>query len=420
LEKKKMKDLKAIKDKHMTIDERLEIQLCLDRGMTFKAIAEQLGRDQTTVSKEVKKHLSPAETRAVTKFYKDGRPIPPTPCPSLLKAPFVCNSCKKRHTYCGFQKQLYKAKTAQSQYEQLRSEAREGTPLNKNEFYEMDKVVSNGIKHGQHLYHILQTNNLGISKSTVYRHLKKGYLSVSALNFPRVVKFKPRREKLLEYIPKAAKIGRTYDEFISFTEGNGISSWVEMDTVIGRIGGKVILTLDFTFCNFMAALLLENKTALEVSEKIKALKAEFVKRQLRFGDVFPLLLTDNGGEFANAAAIENDLSGEKETSLFFCDPYKSCQKPKVEKNHTLFRDIVPKGESFDSFSQSIVNKIFSHVNSIKRKSLNGKSPLDIFSFTYGKKVAAILGIMPVPPNEVIQSPKLLRTLNSGSDEKRSR
>jgi IS30 family transposase len=403
-----MKDLKTTKNKHMTIDERLEIQLCLDRGTTFKIIATKIGKDQTTVSKEVKKHMSPAETSTVTKFYKAGVPIPPMPCPSLLKAPFVCNSCKKRHAFCSFRKQLYNAKTAQIQYEQLRSEAREGTPLNKNEFYEMDRVISAGIKHGQHLYHILQTNNLSISKSTVYRYLKKRYLSVSTLDFPRVVKFKPRREKLPDYIPKAAKIGRTYDEFISFREENDISSWVEMDTVIGRVGGKVILTFDFTFCNFMAALLLENKTTLEVSNKIKALKTEFVKRRLRFGDVFPLLLTDNGGEFANVTSIENDLSGEKETSVFFCDPYKSCQKPKVEKNHTLFRDIVPKGESFDSFSQGIVNKIFSHVNSIKRKSLNGRSPLDVFSFTYGKKVAAVLGISPIPPNEVIQSPKLLK------------
>ena len=39
----------------------------------------------------------------------------------------------------------------------------------------------------------------------------------------------------------------------------------------------------------------------------------------------------------------------------------------VEKNHTLFRDIVPKGKSFDKFTQDTVNLIFSHVNSVKRK-----------------------------------------------------
>ncbi|MDR1440515.1 MAG: helix-turn-helix domain-containing protein, partial [Clostridiales bacterium] len=42
----------------MSLDDRQEIQECLNRGMTFKSIAARIGKDQTTVSKEVKKHLS--------------------------------------------------------------------------------------------------------------------------------------------------------------------------------------------------------------------------------------------------------------------------------------------------------------------------------------------------------------------------
>jgi IS30 family transposase len=180
-----------------------------------------------------------------------------------------------------------------------------------------------------------------------------------------------------------------------------------MDTVIGRIGGKVIMTLDFTFCNFMAGLLLDDRSALSVSTRIRSLKSAFAENGLCFGDIFPLVLTDNGGEFADVASIEEDLYGAKETSLFFCDPYKSCQKPRVEKNHTLFRDIVPKGQSFDGFSQDTVNLIFSHVNSVKRKIFNGKTPCEVFAFTYGAKTAEILGIKPIPADKVIQSPKLL-------------
>jgi IS30 family transposase len=181
-----------------------------------------------------------------------------------------------------------------------------------------------------------------------------------------------------------------------------------MDTVIGQIGGKAILTLDFTFCNFMAGLLLDDKTSAEATGKLLALKKLFAQRNMRFGDVLPLILTDNGGEFANVAAIENDIGGAKETCLFFCDPMRSCQKPRVEKNHALFRDAVPKGQSFDGFSQDTVNLVFSHVNSVKRKSLNGKTPYEMFAFAYGEETAAIFGIRPIPPQQVIQSPKLLK------------
>ena len=403
-----MTDLKAKKNKHMRLDDRVEIQSCLDHGMTFKAIGKRVDKDQTTISKEVKKHITVNPGKLATKTDASGNSVPAAPCPQLLKSPFVCNGCKKRHAYCAFQKQFYLAKNAHEEYETLLSESREGIPLNNETFYEVDSIISQGIKKGQHLYQIMQTNELGISQATAYRHLHRGYLSVSKMDFPRVVKFKQRRQYQTNYIPKSAKLGRTYDDFLSYINENHISSWVEMDTVIGRAGGKAILTFDFTLCNFMFGLLLEDKTAAETTQKIRSLKEKLFADGIRFGDICPLALTDNGGEFANISAFIADVNGEIETHLYFCDPFRSCQKPRVEKNHTLFRDIVPKGESFDLFTQETINLIFSHVNSVKRKSLNGKSPYEMFAFTYGEKIASLLGVSFVPADQVIQSPKLLK------------
>jgi IS30 family transposase len=403
-----MPELKTKKNKHMTLDERLEIQECLNKGMTFKAIAKRIGRDQTTISKEVKKHLSTAPTTLKT-TNPDGS-TKNTTCHSLLKAPFVCNPCKHRHSACSFQKRLYHAKVAQKEYESVLVEAREGIPLTKESFYVMDKIIAAGVNKGQHLYHIMKTNDLGVSKSTVYRHLKLGYLSASPFDFPRVLKFKARNQHKGDYIPKALKIGRTYTDFLLHSQENAITSWVEMDTVIGRIGGKVILTLIFTFCNFMVGILLDNKTKQEAAQKITELKHKLASNGYQFGQIFPIILTDNGGEFANVFAFENDSNGSKECSLFFCDPMQSSQKPHVEKNHTLFRDIVPQGNSFDDFTQDTVNLIFSHVNGVKRKSLNGKSPYDVFTFTYSDSIAALLGIDYVPAQSVLQTPKLLKSL----------
>ena len=44
-----MIELKREKHKHLTIEERDEIQACLDHGMGFKAIGQRIGKDQTTV-----------------------------------------------------------------------------------------------------------------------------------------------------------------------------------------------------------------------------------------------------------------------------------------------------------------------------------------------------------------------------------
>lgn len=401
-----MTDFNSTKFKHLTLDDRIEIQTCLDHGVTFKKIAARVGKDQTTISKEVKRHIK-VNPGSIKKFDKHGNPITNI-CPLLLKAPFVCNPCRKRPNQCGFQKQLYNAKAAQKDYETLLVEAREGIPLNKQEFYEIDALISDGVRKGQHLYHILATNDLGVSKSTIYRHLNRGYLSASRIDFPRVVKFKPRRTHHDQYVPKALRVGRTFDDFLAYVEENNLTHWIEMDTVIGRVGGKVIITFDFTLCNFMFGLLLNDKSSFEVAEKITALKASLTGSGFAFGNIIALLLTDNGGEFSNVLAIENNAKGERESCLFFCDPYKSYQKPRVEKNHTLFRDIVPKGSSFDHFTQDTVNLIFSHVNSVKRKSLGGKTPYEVFAFTYGAKIATLLGITPVLAGEVNQSPSLLK------------
>jgi len=401
-----MKNENTKKNKHLTLEDRIEIQACLDKGMTFKAIAKRVGKDQTTISKEVKKHLTFTASKVIYRNNKNEE-VPSPVCPNHLKTPFVCNPCEKKRYSCPYQKQRYVAKDAQQEYELLLVTAREGIPLQQETFYAADRTISEGIQKGQHLYHILQSNDLSMSKSTVYRNLHKGYLSVSAIDFPRVVKFKPRRSKPIASVPKALKVGRTYADFLTYKEENEISSWVEMDTVIGRVGGKVILTLHFTFCNFMTGILLDNKSAAETSAKLLALKNAFSEKGISFGNFFPLIITDNGSEFSDVFTIESDLHGTKETRLFFCDPYKSCQKPRVEKNHTLFRDIVPKGNSFDGFSQDTVNLIFSHVNSVKRKILNGKTPFELFVFTYGENAANLLGIKFVPPNDVNQSSSLL-------------
>jgi len=166
------------------------------------------------------------------------------------------------------------------------------------------------------------------------------------------------------------------------------------------------MTIHFTAVNFMFGLLLEYKTAFEASVKIARLKQTLADNGFSFGEIFPVILTDNGGEFSDIAAFENDINGNIESKLFFCDPMQSSQKPFIEKNHTLFRDVIPKGTSFDSFTQQTVNLIFSHVNSVKRKIFNNKSPYEMFSFLYSRKLLSVLEIVEINADKVVQSPKL--------------
>lgn len=388
------------KYKHLTYEDRLEIQECLAKGMTFKDIGKRISKDQTTISKEVKLH-----TVTHTNSFCKTKEI----CPHLKKAPFVCNGCdKKSRSSCPYIRHLYEAKRADTEYRETLVEARTGIPLNKESFYETDRILTEAIQKGQHLYHAIQTNNLPISISTAYRHTHLGYYSFITMDLPRAVKFKSRKQNKEEHIPKWAKNGRTYDDFLNYISENPDVRIVQLDTVIGKVGGKVIMTIHFINSDFMIGLLLENKTAAEAADKITLLKQSLIQSGFHFGDIAPVILTDNGGEFSLVDAFENDMSGNLESHLFFCEPMSPSEKPEIEKNHTLFRDILPKGSSFDNLTQEDVNKVFSHINSVKRKQFNGKSAYDMFTFFYSHELANALGIYFISGKDVIQSPALLK------------
>ena len=166
-------------------------------------------------------------------------------------------------------------------------DSREGIPLNKAEFYGMDAKLSAAIQSGQHMYQALQSTGVEIAVSTAYKYADKGYFSFTSLDLPRKVKFKSRKKKRMPYVPPAVKKGRTYADFLQYIETHEITNWVEMDTVIGRQGGKVILTLLFTICNFMVVILLDSKSALAVSQEFRHLREKFAAAQTPFAQLFP-------------------------------------------------------------------------------------------------------------------------------------
>ncbi len=143
------------KHKHLTLSDLNDIQLGLERGETFKAIGQLILKDPTTISIETKRNKQIRDSTSNT-----------LPYPLLDKAPFVCNGCPKRRQNCGYQKIFYLAIQAQKQCERTLAEAREGTPLNSQTFWDMDKVISDGVKKGQSIYHILKTHNLNVSIDT--------------------------------------------------------------------------------------------------------------------------------------------------------------------------------------------------------------------------------------------------------------
>jgi IS30 family transposase len=232
-------------------------------------------------------------------------------------------------------------------------------------------------------------------------------LTAKNIDLPRKVRYRPRKKAKTSFkVDKACTVGRSYKDFLAFTEDMESSAIVQMDTVEGRIGGKVLLTLCFVNSSFMLAYLRDANTSKSVTDIFQMLWKILGKKY--FMELFPVILTDNGSEFSNPSAIEFDEAGNRRTHLFYCNPSSPFEKGSGENNHEFIRRILPKGTSFDNLTQHDIQLMQNHVNSYKRKKLNNKSPYEMFSFLHGEAVTRRLGAEFISPQDIVLKPKLLQ------------
>ena len=130
----------------------------------------------------------------------------------------------------------------------------------------------------------------------------------------------------------------------------------------------------------------------------------------RFALPCPVILTDNGSEFFNPKCIENgpDGKGFQRTRIYYCNPSAPYQKAEIEVGHEFIRRVVPKGKSFDELTQADIDLMMNHVNSYRRKKLNGKSPYEAFCFYYGEELAKKLGCHEVDAATINLTPRLFK------------
>jgi IS30 family transposase len=287
-------------------------------------------------------------------------------------------------------------------------ESRTGANIAEEELMKLDQLVSPLLRRGQSVHHIVVNNpdQFSVSEKSIYRYVDGGLLDARNVDMPRVCRLKPRKSKPVEHkIDSTCRIGRNYADFGKFMEHSGVSA-VEMDSVIGRIGGRVLLTLMFKSCDLMLAFIRASNTSqsvIDIFDRLYGLLGADSFRRL-----FPVILTDNGSEFSNPKLLEYDAQGCNRTKIFYCDPNASFQKPNVELNHEFIRKILPKGTSFDGFTQTDIDTMMSHINSYSREKLNDKSPFEMFGFLYGHDILEKLGQRRIAPNEILLKAELLK------------
>lgn len=420
---------------HLTLEERRVILIGIMNGSTKAAIAKTIGKDKSTVGKEIKLHRSltykcrmPLEcTRYKKCIY--GRLCTPD-CPDYIpfrctrrdRSPGACNGCSD-WSRCRFDKYQYRPEEAHKDYRNTLVDSREGVNLTVQEAKRIADTIAPLLKQGQSPYQIVTNHpELGISEKTLYNYIESDIFheiaDISVLDLRRQVSRKLPKKKSTLYKKRADRKylrGRTYIDYTSYVTEHPDVFVVQMDTVYNNEStGPFIQTFKFVRAGLLFALFHNEKTAASMKQGIDIL--ESVLGAKLFRKYVNVLLTDRGSEFSAADDIETSDDGTRRTRLFFCDPMQSAQKGTLENKHLELRYILPKKTDLRNLGlneQSDLNLVLSHINSSPCELLGGKSPLELTEFMYPDLYEKLLafGIRPIEKDRIILKPYLLKHKN---------
>lgn len=427
---------------HLTEQDRHMIANLLDAGLSPLAIAHQLKRAHSTITRELRKHRrEDEENQKHKKNFCNRRlichkrslcKIPPGNCPGrcsqckliecrkycdeyeeevcmkLARPPFVCNGCPDLKN-CRKRKFFYQAVAAEKAYLDLLHECRKGIDVSEAEIRQYNELIRHGGHNGQSLHHIMSAHKDVFQKcsKSLYNYFNQGIFSLPRGEMPRMCMRKPRKvEKIRHKVDPKCRSGRTLADYEKYCLEHPNLPNVQMDSVIGSVGGKVLLTLQFE-CGMMLAWLRDTNNSQSVIEYFDLLEQKLGLS--RFRRMFPIILTDNGSEFSNPTAIEiSPITGKRRTRIFYCDPNAAWQKGSIENNHTNLRRILVKGCSFTRLTQQDIDLVLSHLNSYIRKSYDDTPAIERFCALFGKDCLDVLNLTVIPPDDIILDPKLLK------------
>ena len=420
---------------HLTLAERQMIETGISHGSTKAAIAKTLGKDKSTIGKEIKLHRVksfsisyPLDCSLFPKCKDRNTFLCNSQCPSYIqftckrrdRSPGACNGCEK-YSRCHYDKYRYSASQADSEYRDSLVSTRLGINATLSQIKELGLLIQPLLKQGQSVYAILQNHpEINLTEKTLYHYIEEGVfqnagVSITCMDLKRQVRRKLAKKKSIEYSPRKDRSylkGRTHKEYTEFKEMNPDASVVEMDTVYNDgSNGPFLQTFKFMKYDFLFCVYHQQKTSQTMLEGILLL--ESILGEQIFNEEVMVLKTDRGSEFilAEQAEIRND--GTRRTRLFYCDPMASWQKGSLENIHILIRDICPKETDLYALgldSQEKANRISSHINSYSKKKLNNKTSFSVLKF-FNKEMADKLidqGLTEIQPDQVILKPYLLK------------
>lgn len=318
--------------KHFTKDDRNELAILLKKGYFQKDIAETLGKDPSSISREI----------------------------SLNSVNGIYDSEKAQNKS--------KVKRSKSKYQCMKivkhSELIEYIENNLRDKHWAPEKIAGRWNSENHLDK--NGNKLIISAPSIYKYLysNRGQYLCKYLCSKRYTK-KKRKEggkQKRQLIPNRISI----EERPDVVNGrNEFGHW-EGDT-LGRIktDSEVVIGLSERISRF---ILIDKMPRLKYS-------MDGFKQMLNpYHDTFKSLTLDNG--------VENVRYEELNVDAYFCHPYSSWEKGGIENLFKRLRRFIPKKASLKDYSREDIIGFAEIMNNTPRKCLEWKTPKEVFEEQY--------------------------------------
>jgi len=328
--------------KHLSLQEREILAVWQGQEVSQREIARRLGRNQSSLSRELRRNIGGSGSRTHEMFAGEY-----VPCIAQRKAD------RKSH------KQRSKA------------------PLKNT------KVLSFVLKHltedgwsPQTIAAMLKIKypDESITKETIYRYIytkkfkargifaqpQKPLSSFLILSRKKRMKLNGRRVQRYGKIPGSISIERR-PRYIE--RRKQVGHW-ETDNVIGKVTDKTALSVTVERVTRYTILSLTDRSAKQKAEYLTQRLLELPNHARR------TITTDNGKENYYHQKISDELA----VKFFFCHTYASWEKGTVENMNGWIRRYIPKGKSLDTLTTEQIKALEEKLNNTPRKCLNYLTP----------------------------------------------
>ena len=325
------------KNKHLTLTERVKIELMLRDNKSAYAISKAMNRPINTILNEIR--------RGTVDQIKAGKKI----------KIYLADAGQARYRE--------NRKACCKQYQLLESEEFvrhiESSMLENS--WSVDAAVGRAREEG--------IFSKTLCTKTIYNYIDLGIIRIKNFHLP----LKLRRKSKGSVIRKNKKILGDSISIRPYHINNReeFGHW-EIDTVIGSKSKKdeVLLTLVERKTRNAMVRKISGKTADAVMAELYQLKEYFGSE---FSRVFKTITSDNGSEFSDLSALRTS-----NTKIYFTHPYSSFERGTNERHNGLLRRFIPKGRCISHYSHEAISLLEDWINNLPRKILGYKTPEELF------------------------------------------